>query len=332
MDLPTFLEQRRPQWQRLEVLLQQVEGSGLKTLSEEEAVEFGQLYRRAASDLNQAQTFVSGDTTVQYLNDLVARCYLVIYAKTRIDLWGVLRYLAWGYPAIFRRYFGYVLLAMLLVAAGAVFGALAMVYEPELARTYLMPPFPTIQPAKEGEQPVVGSPDAGGQAFVSSRYFFNNASVSLVAFALGFTWGIGTAWVLFTNGIQVGALGVVFAEAGQFKQFLAELLPHGVLELPAVFIGGAAGFVLARGLIRARPWSRLAELARSGKQALWLVGGCIPLMAAAGILEAVVARAPQGVLDNNVKLAVACLMAILFIAYLAFLGWGRRAMPLDEPT
>src|SRR5215831_15843424 len=117
MDLATFIKQRRPQWQRLEGLLQRVEGSGLKTLNDEEAVEFGQLYRKAASDLNQAQTFVSGDSTVQYLNDLVARCYLVIYAKTRIDLWGLFRYLVWGYPAVFRRYFGYVVLAALLTAA-----------------------------------------------------------------------------------------------------------------------------------------------------------------------------------------------------------------------
>src|SRR5262245_40367245 len=101
MDLATFLAQRRPQWQRRESPLQRREGSGLKTLEDDEAVEFGQLYRRAASDLNQAQTFVSGDSTVQYLNDLVARCYLVIYAKSRIDVWGFLRYLVWGYPAVF---------------------------------------------------------------------------------------------------------------------------------------------------------------------------------------------------------------------------------------
>src|SRR5215467_967770 len=101
MDLADFLQQRRPQWRRLEEILQRVEGSGLATLDDEQAVEFGRLYRCAASDLNQAQTFVSGDATVQYLNDLVARCYLVIYSKTRVDFWGLLRYYVWGYPAVF---------------------------------------------------------------------------------------------------------------------------------------------------------------------------------------------------------------------------------------
>src|SRR6516162_4030469 len=103
MDLADFIQQRRPQWRQLEAILQRVEGSGLSALDEAQAIDFGRLYRCAASDLNQAQTFVSGDATVQYLNDLVARCYLVIYGKSKIDVGAVLRHLLWGFPAVFRR-------------------------------------------------------------------------------------------------------------------------------------------------------------------------------------------------------------------------------------
>src|SRR5438128_8453278 len=123
MDLASFLQQRRPQWRRLEEILQRVEGSGLATLDEQQAVEFGRLYRCAASDLNQAQTFVSGDATVQYLNDLVARCYLVIYAKpTGGSPWAFLGYFIWGFPAVFRRHLRPVLLATAITMAGALFG------------------------------------------------------------------------------------------------------------------------------------------------------------------------------------------------------------------
>src|SRR4051794_30122553 len=118
MDLTTFLQQRRPEWRQLEQLLDRVEGSGLASLDEDQAVEFGRLYRRAASDLNQAQTFVTGDTTVRYLNDLVARAYLAIYGKTKPDPWGVVRFLVWGYPAVFRRYLPQFLLATFLLFAG----------------------------------------------------------------------------------------------------------------------------------------------------------------------------------------------------------------------
>src|SRR6185312_1671902 len=124
MDLTTFLQQRRSDWRRLEEILQRVEGSGLSSLDDDQAVEFGRLYRRAASDLNQAQTFVSGEATERYLNDLVARAYLAISGKPRFHLLGLVRSLSWGYPVVFRRYLQQFLLATLLFAAGGVFGYL----------------------------------------------------------------------------------------------------------------------------------------------------------------------------------------------------------------
>jgi uncharacterized membrane protein SpoIIM required for sporulation len=321
MDLATFLERRRPQWRQLEAVLRRIEGSGLATLDEEQAVEFGRLYRSAASDLNQAQTFVSGDATVQYLNDLVARCYVVIYTKSRIDLWGLVRYLLWGYPAVFRRYLGHVLLATALLAAGAVFGFLVSYYDPQTARAFLLPRnFPTIQPGQEGSAHSVGEL-AGFSAFL----FRHNMSVSLVAFALGITFGIGTAWFMFENGILMGVLGAVFYEAGEFTAFCTGILPHGVLEIPAILIGGGAGFLLAQGLIRARPWPRLEELARIGREAIWLVGGCVPLLIGAGFVEAVIARAPDRYLDSGLKLAVACVLGLAFFAYVFLVGWRKPA-------
>lgn len=321
MDLETFIQKRQPQWKQLEAVLRRVEGSGLASLDEEQAVEFGRLYRCAASDLNQAQTFVRGDATVQYLNDLVARCYLVIYAKTKVDVWGLLRYLFWGYPAVFRRNLNPLLLATALTLAGTLLGFLASYYDRD-SRFYLLPDMHTIQPGDEGHQ------QSGGElAQFSSFLFANNVRVSLVAFALGVTLGVGTAWLLFYNGIALGALGAIFVEAGELRAYCTGVLPHGVLEIPAILIGGAAGFVLARGMIRARPWPRLEEMADASKEALLLLFGCVPLLAVAAVLEAGVARAPEWVFSSGVKLAVAGVFATLFVLYLCLLGWRRPGVP-----
>jgi uncharacterized membrane protein SpoIIM required for sporulation len=321
MELATFVHERRPQWRKLEDLLAQVEGSGLGTLEDTQAVEFARLYRRAASDLNQAQTYITGDATVRYLNDLVARCYLVIYANRRTDLWGTVRRLVWEYPVVFRRHLRPFLLATLILGAGTVFGFLASYYDAGVARGLLLPAeLPMIQPGQEG-----GLASAGDLAMFSGFLFRNNVSVSLVAFALGITFGVGTAWLMFQNGILMGALGAVFVEAGELRAFLTGILPHGVLEIPACLIGGAGGFLLAQGLLRARPWPRLEELARTGREALWLVAGCLPLLAVAALLEAVVARAPDWYLDSGLKLAVAALLGLVFLAYLVLPGWrGAR--------
>ena len=150
--------------------------------------------------------------------------------------------------------------------------------------------------------------------------FTHNLGVSLIAFALGMTLGVGTVWLMFTNGVLMGALAAVFVEAGQLRSFLTGVLPHGVLEIPACLIGGAGGLLLAEGLLCARPWPRLEELARTGKEALWLVWGCVPLLALAAILEAGVARAPEQFISSGLKLAVAGVFGLLFLAYVLLPG------------
>lgn len=320
MDLTTFLQQRRPHWRQLETILARVEGSGLRCLDDDQAIEFGRLYRSAASDLNQVQTFVRGDATVQYLNDLVARCYLVIYAKTKTDPWGLLRLLVWDYPAIFRRHARALLLATVLFLVGGVFGFLAAFYDRDSRAFLLNANMQMIQPNEDNENPLATT---GELAAGSSFYFTHNTGVSLIAFALGLTFGIGTAWFMFYNGVIMGALGAVFVGAGDLLGFCTGILPHGVLEIPAILIAGAGGFVLARGMIRVRPWPRREELARAGKEALLLVSGCVPVMAMAGVLEMGVARAPGWFLSSGLKLAVATIFGLLFAVYLLLFGRTR---------
>jgi uncharacterized membrane protein SpoIIM required for sporulation len=331
MDLTTFIAKRRPGWKRLEALLARVEGSGLRTLTEDEAVEFSRLYRSASSDLNQAQTFPTGDTTLQYLNDLVARCYLVIYADMRVDVWGALRHFFWSYPAVFRRYFAYFLVSAAVFAGGAAFGYLASSYEPD-SRGFLLPRnFPTITPDGEGAEDNAPAQGTGELAGFGAFLFRNNMSVTLVAFALGLTFGIGTAWMMFYNGLMTGALAAIFVEAHQFTAFCTGVLPHGVLEIPAAVLGGAAGFLVAHGMVRARPWPRSQELARTAKQALLFVSGSLPLLIMAALLESVVARAPRWLLGDAFKLTVAAVFGTLFVAYLVLLGWRLpRAHPLQR--
>jgi uncharacterized membrane protein SpoIIM required for sporulation len=332
MDLSTFLEQRQSDWKRLETVLERVEGSGLASLDDDQAVEFGRLYRRAASDLNQAQTFVTGDLTVRYLNDLVARAYLVIYGKTPFHVWPFLQKMVLGYPAVFRRHFLYVLLATLLFFAGGLFGYLASSYDRDLARAYLMPAgMPVIQPRGEDEDDPTPMQSTGEFAAFSSQLFTNNLGVCFISFALGITLGIGTIWLLFYNGILMGVIAAIFIEARQIRTLATGILPHGVLEIPAILIGSAAGLVLAHGFLRARPWPRLEELARMGKQALWLLWGCVPLMAVAALLEAGVARAPDWAIASGLKLTVAAIFALLFVAYLVLPGWRTAAEEERRP-
>jgi uncharacterized membrane protein SpoIIM required for sporulation len=327
VNLTTFIDQRRREWKELETLLDRVEGSGLRSLAPAEAVTFARLYRRAASDLNQAQTFVTGEATVRYLNDLVARCYLIIHAKKDPPLGSVLRRLVLSYPAVFRRFLPHFLLATALCVLGAVFGFVASYYDNSVARSFLLPTdMPTIQPGQDTR-----AMHSGELAAFSGFLFRHNLSVTLVAFAMGITFGLGTAWLMFENGVMLGALAAVFVEAGETLAFCTGVLPHGVLELPACLLGGAGGFVLAQAMLRVRPWPRIQELARCAQDALWLVAGCVPLLLVAAFLEAVVARAPNALLDSGFKLVVGALFGSAFLAYLLLFGW-RRSPTTVKPS
>src|SRR6185436_14189974 len=93
------------------------------------------------------------------------------------------------------------------------------------------------------------SPSAGGMSSFSAKLMVNNIGVSLKAMALGMTYGIGTILVLFYNGIILGLVGVDYIMAGQTIFLLGWLLPHGVIEIPAILIGGQAGLMIAGALI-----------------------------------------------------------------------------------
>ena len=83
------------------------------------------------------------------------------------------------------------------------------------------------------------------------------ALTAIFTLALGMTWGVGTILMLFYNGIMLGGVAVDYIRAGQTKFLLGWLMPHGVIEIPAILIAGQAGLLLALALIG---WGRRTPL------------------------------------------------------------------------
>jgi stage II sporulation protein M len=122
--------------------------------------------------------------------------------------------------------------------------------------------------------------------------FFNNASKTLLAIVLGSLFGVVPVIFLFANGL---ALGVVFTLATQVKGFwltLLGILPHGIIELPAVFLGTSIGLMLgshALKLIRRhRDAALVAELKRGVR---FFCSVIAPLLLLAAFVEAYVTAA-----------------------------------------
>jgi len=150
---------------------------------------------------------------------------------------------------------------------------------------------------------------------MSSYIMTNNIRVCFMAFAFGVTLGFGTAVSLFYNGVLVGVLASYFHRAGHGVHFWAFILPHGVIELTAIFIAGASGLTLGAALLAPGEHTRGQAFKRAGADAVRLVIGCIPLLVVAGTIEGFVT--PQGFIPDLAKLAFAALTAVALAAYFA---------------
>jgi uncharacterized membrane protein SpoIIM required for sporulation len=153
----------------------------------------------------------------------------------------------------------------------------------------------------------------------------NNMSVAFMAFALGITAGLGTLYMLLFNGLLIGVIGMACHLSGMSLKLWEFVAPHGVLELPAIFLAGGAGLRIASGLLFPGYLPRRESLVRAGSEAVQLLLGSIPILIVAGTIEAFVS--PTG-LATNLKFAMAAALFVLLLGYL--FGAGRSSAKADS--
>lgn len=326
MELPEFIEQRRPRWEALERLLERAERAGLRALSLDDARALARLYRGASADLLWVRARAGAADVSGYLNDLVGRAYALTYPGRQIRLREVARFVTHGFPALVRAEWRVIVASTLLFLAGGGFGWIGMMFDPDAA-PYLVPSMhQKLDPSErvKNEQKNEGS-DVGEQAAFSAFLMRNNIGVAFFAFALGLTAGVGTAILLFGNGVLLGSLAWVYAAKGHAAWFWAWILPHGIPEITAICLAGAAGLTLARGLVAPRGLTRRVALRQEGVTAVKLVLGTIVLFVLAGLIEGTVSQIHPPRLPIWFKLGFALVVGAGVYAYLlsAFLRRER---------
>lgn len=317
-----WLGKRQLHWDRLSRLLDQVQQQGLASLTRNELQEMGLLYRQAAADLSALREDPSGKSYARSLNLLLSRAHNSIYSgqKSR-GIRGILHFYQHDWPRIFRRNLQLINFATLLFIFGAIAGTLLAVTKPEFMRLFLGPGMmDTIERHKMWTDSVVTI-----KPLASSFIMTNNISVAFTTFAFGITAGLGTAYMMLTNGIMLGVVGVACWMGGMSLPLWSFVAGHGVLELPAIFIAGGAGFRIAQGLLFPGLLSRRDSLAKSGAEAIRLLLGTVPMLIVAGIIE--------GFISPSTNIAWYWKFTLAGVMATAFYGWlftaGRRSAPHD---
>lgn len=327
LDLPRFVETERPQWKALEATLAWLEMNPGGRLSLEEAARFHALYQRAADDLARVASFAAEGELQTYLGWLVSRAYAEIHETRQRARFRPWRWFTFEFPNTFRRHLRAFQLAALLTLIGGVFGAFAVQYDPE-AKSVLMP-FDGLRmtPAQRvaEERAEQGRQLTGKKGTFSAQLMTHNTQVALTTLALGMTFGFGTIVMLFYNGVILGAVALDYVAGGQTMFLLGWLLPHGVVEIPAILLGGQAGLVVAHALIGWGDRSSLSERLRYiAPDVATLAGGVAVLLVWAGLVEAFVSQYHEPVVPYGLKIAFGLLEALLLAMFLARSGLSRK--------
>ncbi|MDQ3622676.1 MAG: stage II sporulation protein M [Verrucomicrobiota bacterium] len=330
IDLPRFVTAERPSWTALEKMLDKVETSSTHRFELEEAKQFHFLYQKAAADLARIATFASEPELRRYLETLVARAYGEIHeTRERGAQWSFARWFTEDFPCVFRRHFHAFLLSMLVTLVGCAFGGFAVALDPEAKEAVLPEMFANHlgDPAKRvaAEEQSDGR-HGGAHASFAGFLMVNNIKVSIMTLALGMTFGLGTLVSLFYNGVILGLVAVDYVLAGYTVFLLGWLMPHGVIEIPAILLAGQGGLMLGKALIgwgdRASLRTRLRAI--SG-DLMTLIGGVAVLLVWAAIVESFLSQYHAPVLPYWVKIAFGTLELGALVWFLAWAGRGKEA-------
>jgi len=303
--------------------MERAQSSGLKSLNRAELRELGLLYRQTASDLGVLRADLSSIHFASYLNQLLARAHNTIYSGHKTNHLAIVLFYRDTYPQVFRKNFNYCLLAFILFLGGAAIGAGLTLQDPDF-RLAIIPPqmVQTIERHEMWTHSVVAI-----KPLASSAITTNNLSVAFVTFAAGITAGLGTMYMVIFNGLLLGVIGVACAQAGMSSQLWSFVAPHGVLELPAIFISSGAGLRIAAGLLFPGVLPRRESLVRAGREGVQLLLGCVPLLLIAGVIEAFLSPTE---LPVSLKFIFAASMFTLLAAYLSGVTVKREGTPRSE--
>ena len=323
-----WIEKRRPHWNRLEQLVNNTGRGSVSALTPTDLQELALLYRQIAADLASVREDSTSTNLAQYLNQLLGRAHNIIYMGRRTEGRGIVTFYRYTYPSIFRQTFSNTLAAFLIFLCAGIAGCFLALSDPSFQRHFLSPAMmQSIEQHKMWTDSVVTV-----KPIASSEILTNNLSVSILTYALGITAGIGTVWMMLLNGLLIGVVGVACWQGQMSLKLWSFVAGHGVLELPAIFIAGGAGFIIARGLLFPGALPRGESLVRAGKLSAQLFFGTIPLLLIAGFVEGFIS--PTSV-PISMKFTLAGGLFTLLVLYLGFVGKTQKpdleADPFDIP-
>ncbi|MCG8967230.1 MULTISPECIES: stage II sporulation protein M [Streptomyces] len=318
MDLDVFVSAHRAEWDRLDALLRR-----RRRLTGVETDELVALYQRTATHLSLIQSSAPDPQLTGRLSQLVARARSAVTGTRRASWRDVTRFLTRQFPAaVYRARHWWVPTALLSTAVAALLGWWIGAH-PEVQSTIAAPSElrELTRPGGQYETYYSSHPAAS----FAAQVWTNNAWAAALCLILGVFLGLPVIWILFQNMLNLGVGFGLMSSVGRLDTFLGLVLPHGLLELTAVFVAAGTGLRLGWTLVDPGPRTRRTALAEEGRAAIGMAIGLALVLFVSGAIEGFVT--PSG-LPTWARITIGVMAELAFLAYVYVLG-GRAVRAGD---
>ena len=309
VDLDAFVLAHHAEWERLRALSKQ------RRLSGADADELLDLYQRTGTQLSLIRSAAPDPALVQYLSAVLARARTAASARRGGSWAAIAEFVARSLPAVlYRSRRWWISTAVISVVLSFVIG-IWVARNPDVQSSFVSP--------EQARQLVNGDfrnyySEYGASDF-AARVWTNNAWLAALCVAFG-VLGVPIVILLWGNVVNVAVSGGIMAAYGHTGEFFGLILPHGILELTAIFVAAGAGLRLFWSWIEPGDRTRADALAQEGRSTITVAIGLVGVLFVSGIIEAFVTPSP---LPTWARIGIGVLAEIAFLAYVFVLG--RRA-------
>lgn len=327
-----FRREREASWRELESLLGRAERrGGIRNLDLAELIRLPMLYFASLSSLSVARNISLDNNLLAYLESLSSRAYLMVYG-VRANFWGsIVEFFRFRLPRAVRGIWPAVMLSLLALSAGAIAGYGLTISNSDWFYSFVDPalasgrtPMASTESLREVLFEGAETHDVEDLSVFSTFLFTHNARIGMMCFALGFALGLPTLFLLIQTGLMLGAFIALYDSRGLGVEIVGWLMIHGVTELGAIVLCGAAGLMLGYAIAFPGSRSRLANLAQHGRRAAMVVMGAVFMLLIAGLLEGL---GRQLINDTNTRLLIAGATLLIWLGY--YVAGGRSGSAQD---
>ncbi len=278
----TFVRRNADKWQRFEKLV--------KTPQSASPDELAELFIELTDDLSYARTFYPDGKTVRYLNNLTASVHRSIFRNRKEDRGRIVHYWKTELPLLLKAHRKELLVSAVVMLLASMIGLLSTLNDDSFVRLIMGDKYVnmTLQNIENNDPMAVYKKAGSLDMFLGIT--LNNVRVSFLAFAFGLIASVGTIYILFQNGIMLGAFFGFLYDSGVIGESMETVWIHGTIEIFAIIVAGSAGLVVGNSILFPDSYSRMESFKRGSRDGLKIVIGLVPFFVVAGFLEGFVTR------------------------------------------